>query len=169
MELYQGNAPAAAKLVSAIPPDDSDTARTARLVLIADPAQNSAPVERGRAYFLKLDNPGRCRSHCGEEYTLPPLQTCFADTTSPVPPLHWGHSTTTWKWLNTGWRAPLLRSAIASRLNDADTATARRRDAAAALAVASPYLGYSISNKTSGLRLDLRDELREMTIVGSGK
>jgi tetratricopeptide (TPR) repeat protein len=167
VELYRGNAAAAEKLVSAIRPDDSDTALTARLALISDSAQISSPVERGRA-LLKLDNPGlpfslRRRVHFAAATDLFRGHD-FAGASAALGPLD-DYA----EMAEYSWRAPLLAALLASRLNNADTATARSRDASAALAAASPFLGYSISNKTSGLRLDLRDELREMTIMSSGK
>lgn len=162
LEVYRGNAAAAIRLVSAIPPDDSDVEQTAQLALIRDAAQTGPPVARAQT-LLKLDKDGvsiamrrsihftaatdlyRGHDIAGAEAALGPVGD-YSEMTE----------------LN--WRALLL----ASRLKSGDASAALRSEAARALAAASPFLGYSISGKTASPRLDLRDELREMAAKSSG-
>ena len=161
MEVYRGNAGAAIRLVSGIPPDDSDADQTARLMLIRDAAPGGSRAERAHE-LLTLDKDSLSFA-LRRQIRFAAAFDLFRSHDAAGAEAALGTVGDYSEMAELNWRALLL----ASRMATGSAAATLRNEASTALMTASPFLGYSISNKTASMRLDLRDELREMAGKGS--
>jgi tetratricopeptide (TPR) repeat protein len=161
LELYRNNPSAAAALVAKIPADPTDPDETAKLALIADAGQTGALAARAQA-LLQFDRDGvsfalRKRIRFAAASDLYRARDLAGATAALGAPADYA------EMAELSWRALLLES----QLKSGEESAALQRQSDAALLAGAPWLGYSVSDKISGTRPDLRDELREITIASS--